>query len=600
MNTTLKIRKAQLIMGYGPGSIISDVDGLNYLILAKRHWNSSIDRRMKFVKDEFLRSKLKVGKLTTIKSARNTRDFQSDIKAIRIPQWHYCAYCYRMYKVDYLNPRLPKCSNSDCNSSRRRKSTLTPTRLLVVCKKGHLSDFPFDEYVHGSKEYSSHELLYKIDNRKTGLSGVIIQCINCDKKKSLEGVLSSEGLLKRGIGCSGDSPWLLDQQRKIVTENCSEVAQAVQKSSSNIYFPLIVSSIYIPPIKLGFDQVVIDFFESEQAQIVKAVASTDARFTDDKIWDIACKISHTLNGYSNNQQIKNDFLAYYNCPPDDLECSFKENEYEAFTSGLSYAGNLDFQILKRDRSLYSDSIPNYLDEVILLKKIKVTRAFCGFTRILPADEMGSSLSREQKIIEAYGSMNEVIVDEVRGEGMLLIFSEDKINEWIASRDVINEFNRLPTAVKNDLKEKFEQPPKFMLLHSFAHALISEISTVSGYSTSSMAERIYVNNLNEKKMSGLMIYTADADGEGSLGGLVRLGEPLNLNLIFRNAINKNSWCSSDPICSEYGIQGSTMSNLAACHNCLILPETSCEYFNQYLNRRYLNTENYTDSIGFFKK
>jgi hypothetical protein len=102
------------------------------------------------------------------------------------------------------------------------------------------------------------------------------------------------------------------------------------------------------------------------------------------------------------------------------------------------------------------------------------------------------------------------------------------------------------------------------------------------------------------MSGLMIYTADADGEGSLGGLVRLGEPLNLNLIFRNAINKNSWCSSDPICSEYGIQGSTMSNLAACHNCLILPETSCEYFNQYLNRRYLNTENYTDSIGFFKK
>jgi hypothetical protein len=600
MNTKLKIRKAQLIMGYGTGSIISDVDGLNYLILAKRHWDSTINRRMKFVNDEFLRSKLKVGKLSTIKSAPNSRDFKSDIKAIRIPQWHYCAYCYRMYKVDYLSRRLPKCSNGECNSSRRRKSTLTPTRLLVVCKKGHLSDFPFDEYVHGSKDYSSHELLYKIDNRKTGLSGVIIQCINCDKKKSLEGVLTSEGLLKRGIGCSGDSPWLLDEKKKIITENCSEVAQAVQKSSSNIYFPIIVSSIYIPPIKLGFDQVVIDFFESEKAQIVKKIANKYSSFTEDKIWEMACTISQELSEHSNNQQIKNEFLAYFNSPPDDLDISFKENEYQAFTSGLSYSGNLEFQISKKERNLYSEVISKYLDEVILLKKIKVTRAFCGFTRILPAEEMAADISREQKIIQTYGSQAEVIVDEIIGEGLLLIFNETIINQWISLPDVIHEFNRLPESVRNDLKEKFENPIKFMLLHSFAHALISEISTLSGYSTSSLAERIYVNNTNEITMSGIMIYTADSDGEGSLGGLVRLGEPLNLNVIFRNAINKNSWCSSDPICSDYGIQGSTMSNLAACHNCLILPETSCEYFNQYLNRRYLNTENYIDSIGYFKK
>jgi hypothetical protein len=600
MSTTLKIRKAQIITGYGPGSIISDVDGLNYLILAKRHWNPSINQRLKFVKDEFLRSKLKVDKLSTIKSARNNRDFQSDIKAIRIPQWHYCSYCHRMYKVDYLNPTLPKCSSSECNSSRRRKSTLTPTRLLVVCKKGHLSDFPFDEFVHGSKDYGSHELLYKIDNRKTGLSGVIIQCVNCDKKKSLDGILSSEGLLKKGIGCSGDSPWLLDSQRKIVTEQCGEVAQAVQKSSSNIYFPIVVSSIYIPPTKLGFDQAVIDFFESEQAQIVKSVVAANPSFTDNQIWGIACSISQNLNEYSQNHEIRNDFLTYFKNPPGQTECSFKENEYQAFTSGLSYTGNLDFQIQKRKASLYSEIISNYLDEVVLLKKIKMTRAFCGFTRILPAEEMGTGFSRDQKIIEAYGSMNEVIVDEVKGEGLLLIFGDDKINDWIVSLNVVEEFNRLPASVKDDLIKQYESPTKFIMLHSFAHALIAEISTLSGYSTSSMAERIYVNNLNEKKMSGIMIYTADADGEGSLGGLVRLGEPANLNLIFQNAIDKNSWCSSDPICSDYGIQGSTMANLAACHNCLILPETCCEYFNQYLNRRYLNTENYSDSIGFFSE
>jgi hypothetical protein len=44
------------------------------------------------------------------------------------------------------------------------------------------------------------------------------------------------------------------------------------------------------------------------------------------------------------------------------------------------------------------------------------------------------------------------------------------------------------------------------------------------------------------------------------------------------------CSADPVCSEnLGGQGSRLANLAACHACVLLPETSCETVNQGLDR-----------------
>jgi hypothetical protein len=82
------------------------------------------------------------------------------------------------------------------------------------------------------------------------------------------------------------------------------------------------------------------------------------------------------------------------------------------------------------------------------------------------------------------------------------------------------------------------------------------------------------------MAGILIYTATGDSEGTLGGLVRLG----VESIIRQAVSRASWCSADPVCSEnLGGQGSRRVNLAACHACTLLPETSCETFNQGMYR-----------------
>ncbi len=86
------------------------------------------------------------------------------------------------------------------------------------------------------------------------------------------------------------------------------------------------------------------------------------------------------------------------------------------------------------------------------------------------------------------------------------------------------------------------------------------------------------------MAGILIYTAAGDSEGTLGGLVRLGHKDRLESIIRQAVSRASWCSADPVCSEnLGGQGSRRVNLAACHACTLLPETSCETINQGLDR-----------------
>jgi hypothetical protein len=66
-------------------------------------------------------------------------------------------------------------------------------------------------------------------------------------------------------------------------------------------------------------------------------------------------------------------------------------------------------------------------------------------------------------------------------------------------------------------------------------------------------------------------------------LVRQGEPGNLDSTIRAALVNASICSSDPLCIESEGQGTHGLNLAACHACGLLPETSCEEGNLLLDR-----------------
>ena len=86
-----------------------------------------------------------------------------------------------------------------------------------------------------------------------------------------------------------------------------------------------------------------------------------------------------------------------------------------------------------------------------------------------------------------------------------------------------------------------------------------------------------------KQAGILIYTAAGDSEGTLGGLVRQGEPPQLQGTVLEALQDAMWCSSDPLCSENLASTFASLNFAACHACTLVAETSCESGNYLLDR-----------------
>ena len=102
------------------------------------------------------------------------------------------------------------------------------------------------------------------------------------------------------------------------------------------------------------------------------------------------------------------------------------------------------------------------------------------------------------------------------------------------------------------------------------------------------------------MAGILLYTAAPDSEGTLGGLVSLGEPKILGRHLDQALESIRLCASDPLCAEHHPYRDSLSlHGAACHACLFLPETSCERGNKYLDRSVLVNTVAKDSLAFFQ-
>jgi hypothetical protein len=203
----------------------------------------------------------------------------------------------------------------------------------------------------------------------------------------------------------------------------------------------------------------------------------------------------------------------------------------------------------------------------------------------------------------------VPASEVRGEGIFIQFNEQRILEWARGTAVDHRADEFVDAHKKWRAVRFIEPPedgfpgmRYILIHSFAHALMRQLALESGYSAASIRERIYARPAERDggPMAGLLIYTSAPDSEGTLGGLVSLGQPHILERHIAQALEAMRLCASDPLCAEHppSREGRTL-HAAACHACLFAPETSCERGNKYLDRSLLvPTVEYHD-LAFFE-
>ena len=250
----------------------------------------------------------------------------------------------------------------------------------------------------------------------------------------------------------------------------------------------------------------------------------------------------------------------------------------------------------------------YFDKIVLAERLREVRALIGFTRIeSPGDyDSPADFPPEQRMRLSRGNPRWVPANEIRGEGIFFQFSEKKLRDWAAHVKRLN--SEFLTAHKQWRSARGLLPPeeffpeiRFVLLHSFAHALIRQLSLECGYTTASLRERIYSQDPSGEgsAMAGVLIYTGAPDSEGTLGGLVSLGEPATLQRHLNQALDSMRLCSSDPLCAEHhpGKEETTLHG-ASCHACLFAPETSCERGNKYLDRSVLVSTVEQDQYAFF--
>ncbi|WP_419724821.1 DrmB family protein [Terrisporobacter petrolearius] len=607
-----KIRLSQLVTTYGPGGIVDFADQ-PLMVADVKQWTS-----YNHIHDERLESILGVDGFRLCKD--DAENNGKGVPFVRFPRWYYCPNCKTFktldeWQTDYKKGeefmRIPKCSNPKCGNV-----NLIAPSILVACEKGHIDDFPWEEWthIHEGKKCNKPKLKVVSGSGSLGLESFIVKC-ECGAKNSLEEAFNQDVFKKSHkirdsyrdvFKCKGTLQW-----KGLQKEDCDLYPKAVLRNASNIYFPKIETSIVIPPYSDELNTLI------ENSDEYKALLSSKEkqekkgkleRFIKEDLEDYIESIAEEINKINNLDLI--DSIVKRKICKDNNQItrdrnSYRFEEYNALTGKIEQE-SFDTRDFKIDPISGDKYKINEISKVTLVKRLREVRALTGFTRLSPPDNyvMGNEVPKQDNNIVDVKPNDEnwYPAYEVRGEGIFIEIDSVAIDNWLEKNekalDRANKLNENYNKEKSD-ETKREISPKFIMLHTLSHLLIKELSFECGYSITSLRERLYCDIPGEKDiMNGILIYTADSDSEGSLGGLVKQGRTDILPKIFRNAIKRAKWCSYDPVCINSNGQGRKSQNLAACHSCTLLPETSCEEFNILLDRALIVGDlNSNSSLGF---
>lgn len=598
---THSVRAAQAVLQYGVGAMV-DFPDQTLVTAAPEYWSGT----NRIFDDRFAKA-LDVDYFA----------LPTDIAYTRFPEWYFCPKCRTFQPLskwisEYKRKAKGKSLELDENMVTHMqcpqcKQDLVVARVVTVCEDGHLNDFPWVKWVHARSKKQicgNPSLKFKTGaSGSEGLEGLTIEC-SCGARTTLKDAFDKDIFEKMdqeegsfGFKCDGCHPF------KHTKEACGKYPRTVQRGASSVYFPVTHSSLVIPPYADKLNTRIEQSNAYEECITIIA----DEETPEDKLnlikkrlsrW--AEKIALEIGALKSDVEkiLSSKWLDDASEIIDVTSVKYRFDEYMALTGEISTPkGSLgDFSREAMPTEEYG--LP-HVKSISLVDKVRVVNALTGFSRINPAmnkDDVGFvSIKRpETRWYPAY---------EVRGEGIFIEFDQADINEWINNNpEVVKRAAKLNDNYANSFIGKNHPrfiSPKFIMLHTISHLLITQLSFECGYSIASLSERLYCSELSDgKEMSGILIYTASGDSEGTLGGLVRQGRPDAFPRIFKKAINSAKTCSNDPVCIMSHGQGRDSLNLAACHACALLPETCCEERNAFLDRGLIIGTFENRDIGFW--
>lgn len=608
MNELGDLRPSQLIYTFGVGALL-DLPNTSALILGLDDWDT---RQCKEIEEDRLLGaiqgrlgpqvkKLYLPPIAPDDQHRDPTALAIGVPVAAFPRWLRCPLCDTLATLDsgvfklvqdQWRPDRTRYVHGNCGRSSAVAPTALPVRFLLACREGHLTDFPWVAYVHAQRvPCKPARLTFREFGAAGDASDIVIKCVECGSERRMADAFDREAF---AIACSGHHPHL----RK-VESGCVEEARTILLGASNSWFPLVMSALSLP--QDSADKLALAV--SEQWTALKDLPSLDvaryvtapsrmpalAEFTAEAIWAAI--------------EFRRQPLGVIVGDGDDLKVA----EWKCLTQDTAPSTSRDFLVR---RVPAPSGFEQYFEETVLLERLREVRALLAFTRIeskgdfadagYEDDGRGTPLSRQ--------SPEWLPASEVRGEGLFLRISEDRLQAWESREDVLALEGEFLEAHKTWRRKRRQTPHeagfpgiRMVLLHSLSHALMRQIALECGYTSASVRERLYCRPATDVHgpMAGILIYTAASDSEGTLGGLVQLGQPVTLGRQIQSALESMRICGSDPLCSEHMPTGDGRAvHGACCHACLFAPETSCERGNRFLDRSTLAATFAGRSVEFF--
>lgn len=575
---THDLRLSETITPYGVGAIV-DVRGESLIAPDTSWWDRKLAPE---ITCERLVARLGAAVLRQPpthagRAAKNT----AGLLYWRFPAWRFCERCTSLSQLTRKD-KGRWTNTCECGGA------LVPMRYVAICGKGsHIQDIPWFKWAHcGNDAAVSNAVRFcraykelkfvRSSKHGEGLSAIQILCNGCKRTRPLSELVTTDALRRDGIKCDGTQPWEEQKPGKV----CEHPVIAVQRGATGNYITERLSALDIP--------------EERPASAAKADQIRGHVYFEKIVADNGGPQAEMVAGWIADELgvSATDVLALAAAgdkADDSVLLDLKDGEWSAFLKKLDAGedrSNGDFVVdgwrVPVD-SVWPQALTSRLVSVGQARRVREVRALMGFRRhSAEADLIPADLGPDRKRKPIYPAI------EMFGEGIFLRFDETEVAAWENLPDVRARADVLIQLRSASLwAHRLEVPePRFIALHTLAHLLIRRLAFASGYSSASLQERIYARPDRSDPTAGILIYTAAGDAQGTLGGLVRLGQPDKLLPLLLAALDDADVCSNDPVCIECDRQRASQLNMSACHGCALISETSCETGNRLLDRQLL--------------
>lgn len=591
-----ELRPSQLLWSFGVGAVV-DLPNLSVMVLGLDDWDES--RAIPIAEDRLLHAirrslGVQVARLLAPpRVPRSNGSFDPLGEAARIgvpvssfPEWFRCPLCQLLapletrlfeFKASPFRPDQARYVHALCSRARGKPPVAVPARFLVACERGHMDDFPWTYFVHRGRAGCLGTLKFYEVGASLETANLWVECNECGLKRSMVEAFG-HGEDASLPACRGRHPHL-----GTASGDCPAELRAILLGASNTWFGDTRSVLSVPTRAGKLAQLVEEKWlylqNATSLEVLSAFLASPgfgalSEFNAKEIWselESRRAVASALSG-------------------EEEDADLKAPEWDVFSRPDPALNGADFWLTE---VRVPRKFARFFESVVLAERLREVAALIGFTRIRSSAESDPGEAHLRRAPLAPAAPTWVPATEVRGEGVFIRLEVNGVRDWSEQTGpsrrgalLVGAHRTWRTARRLEPVEAGFPGTTYAMLHSISHALMREFSLECGYNAASIRERIYGPTDAQPDRAGLLIYTAAPDSEGTLGGLVSLGQPEQLERLLDQALERARLCASDPLCSEHDPTKDGTLHGAACHACLFVPETSCEIANRYLDRSLL--------------